>query len=87
MKMKYGISNLYYKSSSIMQGTVQVGEEFNDCLIFVFTNMADQTPYTGSNLWNLAGKVKSGTLTVEGYGTGFVSGHLLSINYLLIKYK
>ena len=86
-KIKCGKVNLYYKSSSVMQATIEVGEEFNDCMIFALTNMENQTPYTGSNLWNIVGKVKSGTLTVEGHGTGFVNGHMLNVNYLLIKYK
>lgn len=75
---------LYYKSSSQMTGSTSVDSKFNGCKVLVTAESVSGTPYTGSNLWNVAGIVSGGKLTIDAFGTGFVSGHILSVSYLLI---
>ena len=79
-----GKINLFYSSSSKMTGSISVDSKYNGCKVFATAQMASQTPYTGSNLWNIVGVVSSGKLTIDAYGAGFVNGHTLSVAYLLI---
>ena len=79
-----GKINLFYSSSSKMTGSISVDSKYNGCKVFATAQMASQTPYTGSNLWNIVGVVSSGKLTIDAYGAGFVNGHILSVAYLLI---
>ena len=79
-----GKINLFYSSSSKMTGSISVDSKYNGCKVFATAQMASQTPYTGSNLWNIVGVVSSGILTIDAYGAGFVNGHILSVAYLLI---
>ena len=67
-----------------MTGSISVDSKYNGCKVFATAQMASQTPYTGSNLWNIVGVVSSGKLTIDAYGAGFVNGHTLSVAYLLI---
>lgn len=83
-KIVSGKINLFYSSSSKMTGSISVDSKYNGCKVFATAQMASQTPYTGSNLWNIVGVVSSGKLTIDAYGAGFVNGHILSVAYLLI---
>lgn len=82
--MLAGKMTLYYKSSSQMTGSTSVDSKFNDCKVLVSAQSVNGTPYTGSNLWNVTGIVSDGKLTIDAFGSGFVSGHVLSVSYLLI---
>lgn len=82
--MLAGKMNLYYKSSSQMTGSTSVDSKFNDCKVLVSVQSVNGTPYTGSNLWNVTGIVSGGKLTIDAWGAGFVSGHVLSVSYLLV---
>lgn len=79
-----GKMNLYYKSSSQMTGSTSVDSKFNECKVLVSAQSVNGTPYTGSNLWNVTGIVSGGKLTIDAWGAGFVSGHVLSVSYLLV---
>lgn len=79
-----GNMNLYYKSSSQMTGSTSVDSKFNECKVLVSAQSVNGTPYTGSNLWNVTGIVSGGKLTIDAFGSGFVSGHVLSVSYLLV---
>lgn len=76
--------NLFYKSSSQMTGNTSVDSKFNNCKVLVSAQSVSGTPYTGSNLWNVTGIVSDGKLTIDAWGAGFVSGHVLSVSYLLV---
>lgn len=76
--------NLFYKSFSQMTGNTSVDSKFNNCKVLVSAQSVSGTPYTGSNLWNVTGIVSDGKLTIDAWGTGFVSGHVLSVSYLLV---
>lgn len=76
--------SLFYKSSSQMTGNTSVDPKFNNCKVLVSAQSVNGTPYTGSNLWNVTGIVSGGKLTIDAWGTGFVSGHVLSVSYLLV---
>lgn len=82
--MLSGKMNIYYKSSSQMTGNTAVDSKFNNCKVLVSAQSVSGTPYTGSNLWNVTGIVSDGKLTIDAWGTGFVSGHVLSVSYLLV---
>ena len=82
--MLSGNMNLYYKSSSKMSDSIDVDSKFNNCKVLVSAQSVNGTPYTGSNLWNVTGIVSDGKLTIDAFGSGFVSGHVLSVSYLLI---
>ena len=75
---------LYYKSSSQMSDSIDVDSKFNNCKVLVSAQSVNGTPYTGSNLCNVTGIVSGGKLTINAFGNGFVSGHVLSVAYLLI---
>lgn len=79
-----GKMSLYYKSSSQMSDSIDVDSKFNNCKVLVSAQSVNGTPYTGSNLWNVTGIVGGGKLTINAFGNGFVSGHVLSVAYLLI---
>ena len=79
-----GKMSLYYKSSSQMSDSIDVDSKFNNCKVLVSAQSVSGTPYTGSNLWNVTGIVSGGKLTINAFGNGFVSGHVLSVAYLLI---
>ena len=79
-----GKMSLYYKSSSQMSDSIDVDSKFNNCKVLVSAQSVNGTPYTGSNLWNVTGIVSGGKLTINAFGNGFVSGHVLSVAYLLI---
>lgn len=76
--------NLYYKSSSQMSGSTDVDSKFNGCKVLVSVQSIQGTPYTGSYTWNVTGIVSDGKLTIDAFGSGFVSGHVLSVSYLLV---
>lgn len=82
--MLAGKMNLYYRSSSKMSDSIDVDSKFNNCKVLVSAQSVSGTPYTGSNLWNVTGIVSGGKLTIEAFGSGFVSGHVLSVSYLLV---
>ena len=82
--MLAGKMSLYYKSSSQMSGSTAVDSKFNNCKVLVSAQSVNGTPYTGSNLWNVTGIVNEGKLKIDAYGTNFVSGHVLSVSYLLV---
>lgn len=82
--MLFGNMNIYYKSSSKMSDSIDVDSKFNNCKVLVSVQSVNGTPYTGSNLWNVTGIVSDGKLTIDAFGSGFVSGHVLSVSYLLI---
>lgn len=84
-KIKCGNAVLTHASSAIMRGTVQVGQEWNGCVISLTAKMINGTPYGGSNLWNVVGTVNNGILTIEANGAGFVSGHVLGVDYILMR--
>lgn len=75
---------LFYKSSSQMTGNKSVDSKFNNCKVLVSVQSIDGTPYTGSNLWNVTGIVNDGKLTIDAWGAGFISNHILSVSYLLV---
>ena len=75
--------NLYYKSSSQMSGSTDVDSKFNDCKVFATAQIVSQTPYS-SNLQNIVGVVSNGKLTIDAFGIGFVSGHIITVSYLLV---
>lgn len=79
-----GKINLYYKSSSQMTGNASVDEKFNKCKVLALAESVSGTPYTAANLWNITGIVSGGKLTIDAWGAGFVSGHVLSVSYLLV---
>ena len=82
--MLAGKMNLYYKSSSKMSDSIDVDSKFNNCKVLVSVQSVNGTPYTGSNLQNVTGIVSGGKLTIDAFGSGFVSGHVLSVSYLLV---
>ena len=82
--MLAGKMNLYYKSSSQMTGSTSVDSKFNDCKVLVTVQSIEGTPYTGSYTWNVTGIVSGGKLTIDAWGAGFVSSHVLSVSYLLV---
>lgn len=82
--MLSGKMNLYYKSSSQMSGSTAVDSKFNGCKVLVSAQSIQGTPYTGSYTWNVTGIVSDEKLTIDAFGSGFVSGHVLSVSYLLI---
>lgn len=82
--MLSGKMNLYYKSSSQMTGSTSVDSKFNGCKVLVSVQSVEGTPYTGSYTWNVTGIVSGGKLTIDAFGSGFVSGHVLSVSYLLV---
>lgn len=82
--MLTGNMNLYYKSSSQLTGSTSVDSKFNECKVLVSAQSVNGTPYTGSNLWNVTGIVSDGKLTIDAFGSGFVSGHVLSVSYMLV---
>ena len=82
--MLSGKMNLYYKSSSQMSGSTDVDSKFNNCKVLVSAQSVNGTPYTGANLLNVTGIVSGVKLTINAFGNGFVSGHVLSVAYLLI---
>lgn len=84
-KIKAGNVVLGYANSAIMRGTVQVGQEWNGCVISLTAKMIPGTPYGGSNLWNVVGTVNNGVLTIEANGAGFVNGHVLGVDYVLMR--
>ena len=79
-----GKMSIYYKSSSQMSDSIDVDSKFNNCKVLVSAQSVNGTPYTGPNLWNVTGIVSGGKLTIDAFGSGFVSGHVLSVAYLLI---
>ena len=79
-----GKMSLYYKSSSQMSDSIDVDSKFNNCKVLVSAQSVYGTPYTGSNLWNVTGIVSDGKLTIDAFGSGFVSGHVLSVSYMLV---
>lgn len=81
--MLSGKMNLCYKSSSQMTGSTSVDSKFNGCKVLVSVQSVEGTPYTGSYTWNVTGIVSGGKLTIDAFGSGFVSGHVLSVSYLL----
>ena len=82
--MLTGNMNLYYKSSSQLTGSTSVDSKFNECKVLVSAQSVNGTPYTGSNLLNVTGIVSDGKLTIDAFGSGFVSGHVLSVSYMLV---
>lgn len=82
--MLAGKMNLYYKSSSQLTGSTSVDSKFNGCKVLVSVQSIQGTPYTGSHTWNVTGIVSDGKLTIDAFGSGFVSGHVLSVSYLLV---
>ena len=82
--MLSGKMNLYYKSSSQMTGSTSVDSKFNGCKVLVSVQSVEGTPYTGSYTWNVTGIVSGGKLTIDAFGSGFVSVHVLSVSYLLV---
>lgn len=82
--MLAGKMNLYYKSSSQMTGSASVDSKFNGCKVLVSVQSVEGTPYTGSYTWNVTGIVSGGKLTIDAWGAGFVSDHVLSASYLLV---
>lgn len=82
--MLAGKMNLYYKSSSQMTGSTSVDSKFNSCKVLVSVQSVEGTPYTGSYTSNVTGIVSGGKLTIDAFGSGFVSGHVLSVSYLLV---
>lgn len=82
--MLAGKMSLYYKSSSQMTGSTSVDSKFDNCKVLVSAQSVNGTPYTGSNLWNVTGIVSDGKLTIDAFGSGFVSGHVLSVSYMLV---
>lgn len=82
--MLAGKMSLYYKSSSQMTGSTSVDSKFNSCKVLVSVQSVEGTPYTGSYTWNVTGIVSGGKLTIDAFGSGFVSGHVLSVSYLLV---
>lgn len=83
-KIKTGNVVLTYAHSAELKTQVNVGREWDNCIISAMARMVNGTPYTGSNLWNVVGEVKNGILMVAAYGA-FVQGHLLSVDYVLMK--
>lgn len=82
--MLAGKMNINYKSSSQMTGSTSVDSKFNDCKVLVSVQSVEGTPYTGSYTWNVTGIVSGGKLTIDAWGAGFVSGHVLSVSYMLV---
>lgn len=82
--MLSGKMNLYYKSSSQLTGSTSVDSKFDNCKVLVSAQSVNGTPYTGSNLWNVTGIVSGGKLTIDAWGAGFVSDHVLSVSYMLV---
>lgn len=82
--MLAGKMSLNYKSSSQMTGSTSVDSKFNSCKVLVSVQSVEGTPYTGSYTWNVTGIVSGGKLTIDAFGSGFVSGHVLSVSYLLV---
>lgn len=82
--MLSGKMNLYYKSSSQLSGSTDVDSKFNSCKVLITVQSIEGTPYWGSYTWNVTGIVSEGKLRIDAYGTNFVSGHVLSVSYLLI---
>lgn len=67
-----------------MTGSASVDSKFNGCKVLVSVQSVEGTPYTGSYTWNVTGIVSGGKLTIDAWGAGFVSSHVLSVSYLLV---
>ena len=75
-----------YQDANTLQGTqVFSGESLNktDYLCFLTIQGVTGTPYKQTT--GIAYSVSGSSLKVEVRGTGFVSGHIIAANYLLIK--
>lgn len=82
--MLAGKMSLYYKSSSQLTGSTSVDSKFNICKVLVSIQSIEGTPYTGSYTWNVTGIVSGGKLTIDVFGSGFVSGYVILVSYLLV---
>lgn len=71
-----------FANSSTIYGRVAVGSAWNGCKVFIGNRFANNTPMSQVN--NIVGAVLNNTLEVDAYGA-FVSGHMLSVDVLLMR--
>ena len=85
-----GLVNLLYNSSTDMQGVV------NDAPSDIFDNMANYavlltlrnasgTPYNQVSRLTYEVRTAQRVLVLDGYGGGFVSGHVVSVSVIIVK--
>ena len=79
-RIKTGTATLTYKSPDRLEAEVDVGTEYNGKYPIASLNYVEGTT-TG---YVKAGQIANGKTVIRCMGSGFVSGHVASVSYIVV---
>lgn len=85
-----GLINLLFNRADNMQGTVNdaptdIYDNPNNYIVSVTLRNVSGTPYTQVNQLTYEIRTAQRVLVIDGWGGGFVSGHVVSVSVTIIK--
>lgn len=82
--------NLLYNSASDMQGVINdapadMFDNLSNYAVLLTMRNASGTPYNQVNRLTYEVRTSQRVLVIDGYGSGFVSGHVISVSVIIVK--
>lgn len=81
---KAGMVTLTYYDSTRLNKIFNVGAEYAGCAVFALMIRRSQTPYAAVKSLSCNPIGSDGNLEIVADGSGFVSGHLLAVYYMVV---
>lgn len=85
-----GLVNLLYNSSTDLQGVVNdapddIFDNMSNYAVLLTLRNASGTPYNQVSRLTYEVRTAQRVLVLDGYGSGFVSGHVVSVSVIIVK--
>lgn len=85
-----GLVNLLYNSSTDLQGVVDdapddIFDNMSNYAVLLTLRNASGTPYNQVSRLTYEVRTAQRVLVIDGYGSGFVSGHVVSVSVIIVK--
>lgn len=85
-----GLVNLLYNSSTDLQGVVNdapddIFDNMSNYAVLLTLRNASGTPYNQVSRLTYEVRTAQKVLVLDGYGSGFVSGHVVSVSVIIVK--
>ena len=85
-----GLVNLLYNNSTDLQGVINdapadIFDNLSNYAVLLTMRNASGTPYNQVNRLTYDIRTSQRVLVIDGYGSGFVSGHVVSVSVIIVK--
>ena len=85
-----GVMNLLYNNASDMQGVVDnppsdIFDNMGNYTVSITMRNVSGTPYNQVDRLTYDVRTAQRALVIDGYGSGFVSGHVVSVSVIIVK--